>query len=103
MRKIQEILRLKHEAGLSNRAIARACSISKETVKEYLAKATEAGLGWPLGEELSEEALESLLYPPLIQVGGRRRVPDWAEVHQELKKERCDPAAFVAGIQGGRV
>jgi DNA-binding NarL/FixJ family response regulator len=34
MRKIQEILRLKHEAGLSNRAIARACSISKETVRE---------------------------------------------------------------------
>jgi len=48
MRKIQEILRLKHEAGLSNRAIARACSISKETVREYLAKAAEAGLSWPL-------------------------------------------------------
>jgi len=87
MRKIQEILRLKHESGLSNRAIARACSISKETVKEYLAKASEAGLGWPLGEEMSEEALESLLYPPLVQVEGRRRVPDWAEVHQELKRK----------------
>jgi transposase len=87
MRKIQEILRLKHEAGLSNRAIARACSISKETVKEYLAKASEAGLGWPLNEEMSEEALESLLYPPLIQVEGRRPVPDWAEVHQELKRK----------------
>ena len=87
MRKIQEILRLKHESGLSNRAIARACSISKETVKEYLAKASEAGLSWPLGEEMSEEALESLLYPPLVQVEGRRRVPDWAEVHQELKRK----------------
>ena len=87
MRKIQEILRLKHEAGLSNRAIARACSISKETVKEYLAKASEAGLGWPLKEEMSEEALESLLYPPLIQVEGQRPVPDWAEVHQELKRK----------------
>jgi transposase len=87
MRKIQEILRLKHKAGLSNRAIARACSISKETVREYLAKAAEAGLSWPLGQELSEEALESLLYPPLIQVGGRRRIPDWAEVHRELKRK----------------
>lgn len=87
MRKIQEILRLKHEAGLSNRAIARACSISKETVKEYLAKASEAGLSWPLDEEMSEEALESLLYPPLIQVEGRRPVPEWAEVHQELKRK----------------
>jgi transposase len=87
MRKIQEVLRLRHEAGLSNRAIARACSISKETVKEYLAKASEAGLGWPLGEGLSEEGLENLLYPPLIEVEGRRRVPDWAEVHQELKRK----------------
>jgi len=87
MRKIQEILRLKHEAGLSNRAIARACSISKETVREYLAKAAEAGLSWPLDEGLSEEQLESRLYPPMIQVGGRRRVPDWAEVHQELKRK----------------
>src|SRR4030042_1489114 len=87
MRKIEEILRLKHEVGLSNRAIARACSISKETVKEYLAKASEAGLSWPLGDELSEEQLESRLYPPLIQVGSRRRVPDWTEVHQELKRK----------------
>lgn len=87
MRKIQEILRLKHESGLSNRAIARACSISKETVKEYLAKASEAGLSWPLGEEISEEALETLLYPPVIQVAGQGRMPDWAEVHQELKRK----------------
>src|SRR4030042_3709679 len=87
MRKIQEILRLKHEAGLSNRAIARACSISKETVKEYLAKASEAGRSWPRGDELSQEQLESRLYPPLIQVGSRRRVPDWTEVHQELKRK----------------
>jgi hypothetical protein len=37
MRKIQEILQLKHEVGLSNRVIARACSFSKEIVREYLA------------------------------------------------------------------
>jgi response regulator of citrate/malate metabolism len=41
MRKITEVLRLR-QAGLSNRAIARACSISKETVREYLARAAEA-------------------------------------------------------------
>jgi|GEM_PF-2318755 len=36
MRKIREILRLKHEAGLSDRAIAGACKISNSTVGEYL-------------------------------------------------------------------
>ena len=32
MRKIKEVLRLK-QAGLSNRAIGRACAIAKETVR----------------------------------------------------------------------
>jgi len=84
MRKIKEILRLKHESGLSNRAIARACSISKETVKEYLCRASEAGVSWPLPERLDEEGLELLLYPHAIDLGGKGRVPDWAEIHQEL-------------------
>ena len=39
LRKIREILRLKEEAGLSNRAIARACKISNSTVGEYLRRA----------------------------------------------------------------
>lgn len=84
MRKIKEILRLKHESGLSNRAIARVCSISKETVKEYLCRASEAGVSWPLPERLDEEGLELLLYPHTIDLGGKKRVPDWAEIHQEL-------------------
>ena len=39
IRKIKEVLRLKHEAGLSNRAIAGACKISNSTVGEYLCRA----------------------------------------------------------------
>lgn len=48
VRKVREILRLKEEAGLSNRAIARACKISNSTVGEYLRRAAAAGLHWPL-------------------------------------------------------
>ena len=44
VRKIREILRLK-EAGLSNRAIARACKISNSTVGEYLRRASRRGAG----------------------------------------------------------
>jgi transposase len=76
MRKIREILRLKHEAGLSNRAIARACSIGKETVREYLGRAGEAGLSWPLEEGLSEEAIERRLFPLPIRARGGRDLPD---------------------------
>jgi len=87
MRKIKEILRLKHESGLSNRAIARACSISKETVREYLSRAAAAGLGWPLGDELNEEAVERLLFPAAAPPEKARHAPDWAEVGRELRKK----------------
>ena len=46
VRKIREVLRLHHEAGLSNRAIARVCKVSNNTVGEYLARAEYTGLGW---------------------------------------------------------
>ena len=62
MRKIREILRLKHEAGLSNRAIAGACKISNSTVGEYLRRAKAAGISWPL-PEISEDELIQKLFP----------------------------------------
>jgi hypothetical protein len=48
MRKVNEVLRLRFELGLEQRAIARACSISQSTVHEYLKRAAAAGIGWPL-------------------------------------------------------
>jgi DNA-directed RNA polymerase specialized sigma24 family protein len=42
VRKIREILRLKEELGLSNRAIARACKVSNSTVGDYLARTKQA-------------------------------------------------------------
>jgi len=61
MRKIREILRSKHEVGLSHRAIARACSVGVGAVSLYVARARKAGLVWPLPEELDEAALETRL------------------------------------------
>ena len=48
MRKIREVLRLRFELRLGQRAIARACSISQSTVHEYLNRAAAAGVVWPL-------------------------------------------------------
>ncbi len=84
MRKIREVLRLKHAGGLSTRAIARACSIGKETVREYLCRASEAGIGWPLPEGLGDEELEQRLFPSALREAGKRSCPNWALVHQEL-------------------
>jgi transposase len=87
MRKINEILRLKKECHLSNRAIARSCQISHSTVGEYLKRAEAVGISWPLPEELSEEQVERLLNIEEEASGGPRKpMPDWKEVQGELKK-----------------
>jgi transposase len=88
MRKIGEVLRLKWECELSNRAIARSCRISHSTVSEYLRRAENAGLRWPLPATLSEEGLYTLLFPEKSQVAvpAGKALPDWEMVRKELKK-----------------
>ena len=86
MRQIREILRLKHEQKLSHRAIAGACRVGLGTVADYLGRARQAGLEWPLPEELDEAALEARLFPR-AGPGSRERVaPDVERIHQELKR-----------------
>lgn len=88
MRKIEEILRLKYESGLTHRAIARACSVSAGTVSEYVTHAKAAGLTWPLPAELSAVDLEERLFPKRASASGRNiPQPDWAEVHKELRRK----------------
>jgi transposase len=88
MRKIGEVLRLKEECGLSNRAIARSCRISHSTVSEYLARAERAGLSWPLPATLSEAGLYALLFPEKspAEPSAGKPLPDWETVRKDLKK-----------------
>lgn len=86
MRKIREVLRLKHQLGLSHRAVARACSVGLGTVTLYLQRAVELGLGWPLPADLDDGSLEAKLFPR--EATSRLRVaPDCAGIHQELKRD----------------
>jgi transposase len=88
MRKIEEVLRLKAELGLSDRQIAKSCSIGRTTVAEYLKRAKRAGLSWPLPKCLSEAGLERLLFPATPSPDASTRpVPHWPEVHQGLKNK----------------
>lgn len=88
MRKIQEVFRLKFVCGLSDRQIARSCSIARSTVGEYLRRFTAAGLSWPLPPGLDVGELERLLFPqsPVVAVSDRP-VPLWAHIHQELRRK----------------
>jgi len=88
VRKIREVLRLKHEVGLSNRAIARACRVSNSTVGEYVKRARKAGLGWPLPGELGEEELYRKMFPEREETKiAERPQPDWEAVHRELARK----------------
>ena len=88
MRKIKEVLRLKWEQGISNRKIATSCNISRPTVGEYLRRADEAGLSWPLPNDLSDTRLEALLFPPQSDIPAEDRgMPEWTRVHQELRQK----------------
>lgn len=85
MRKIEEVLRLK-AAGLSLRQIQRSTGAARTTIHEYLVRAACAGLAWPLPEGLGAEALDAALFPPATAEQAKRRpVPEWTEVHRELR------------------
>jgi transposase len=89
MRKIQEVLRLKHEFHFSNRAIARSCSLSHSSVANYLQRARAAGLSWPLPEPMEESILEKRLFPensfhPVCPADQ----PDFGTLHQELRQNK---------------
>ena len=88
MKKIKEVIRLKYEAGLSNRAIAGACKISNSTVGDYLRRAAHAGLSWPLGE-LGDEELTQKLYPEgqTNQSEPEYPMPDWGKMNTEKRQK----------------
>ena len=86
MRKIRDVLRLRAD-GLSKRKIAASLSIGVTTAGDVIGRVRRAGLSWPLPEDLSDEALERLVYPPTpVTAKDRRPQPEWAAVHRELRR-----------------
>ncbi len=86
MRFIREVLRLAFGVGLSLREIERSLSISHVTASGYVARAKEAGLSWPLPEQLDDGALARLLFPRPVPPE-IRPIPDWSYVHRELRRK----------------
>jgi transposase len=86
MRKLRDVLRLR-AGGMSKRQIAASLSIGATAAGDCIRRARRAGLSWPLPEDLSDEALERLLYPPpQVSTKDRRPQPDWPAVHCELRR-----------------
>ncbi len=88
MRKLKEVLRLYHEVGLGQRAIARSLAISQSTVHLYLGRWKAAALSWPLPEGWDDQRLEAALFPADKPVVRCLAEPDFAHVQQELQSHR---------------
>jgi transposase len=89
MRNIRDVLRLS-AAGLSKRKIAASLGIGATAAGECLGRARQAGVGWPLPDDMTDAVLEARLYPAstvLAQIKARRPQPDWPMLHRELKRK----------------
>jgi transposase len=103
MRKIKDVLRLKHDCGFSNRQIARSLHVSRSAIAEQLARFKNSGLSWPLPAGLADQELEAKLFSqpdifspspgasPRPEAGpgpSPKAFPDFALVHEELRTHR---------------
>ena len=88
MRKIKEVLRLYFEHQQPIRQIAPSCNIARSTVADYLYRAEQAGITWPLPPEMDDAALENRLFPPQVPIPPeKRQMPPMEYLHQERKKK----------------
>ncbi|WP_158679970.1 hypothetical protein [Deinococcus sp. NW-56] len=88
MRKIREVLRLKLELKLSDRLIGQSVQLARSTVQDYVARAQQAGLSWPLPPELDDVQLEVLLFRTREQAAvSVTHQPDWAAIDRELRRK----------------
>lgn len=88
MHRVREFLRLKHECGATDRAIARTLGLARSTVASTLERAVGAGLRRPPPATRTDRVLEAMLYAGHgSQQGVRRKAgPDWTHVHHELRQ-----------------
>ena len=86
MRNIKEILRLKFGLGLSVRQISKSTQLSRPAVSDYLRRFEMSSLAWPLPTGITDTAIDAQLFPPKPELKDiLRPLPDWAQVHQELR------------------
>jgi transposase len=87
MRKVREVLRLKHTLGMSYRRISEATGIGKTVVGECVRRAGVIGITWPVPEAIDDAELDRRLFPiPGDGTAAPRPAIDWRKVHEEMKR-----------------
>ena len=86
MRKVREVLRLKHTLGMSLRQISEATGVGKTVIGEYVRRARVIGITWPVPEAIDDAELQRRLFPIPCETGPPRAVIDWCKLHAEMKR-----------------
>ena len=86
MRKVREVLRLRHALSLSYREISEALGVGKTAAGEIVRRAEVVGLTWPLPQLFDDGELERRLFTAPGEAQPQRPAPDWAKLHEELKR-----------------
>lgn len=86
MRKVREVLRLKHALGFSFREISDATGVGKTAVGEYIRRAAVIGVTWPVPAEIDDATLERRMFDCPDAPAAERGTIDWVKVHEELKR-----------------
>lgn len=110
MRKIREVLRLE-SLGLTQREIARSCSVGQSTVSEYLKAAESVGLRWADLADWDQARLQEALLPsqPTAKEQVRRRDEPGAGLRRRarrqplhLRRSHLDAGSSIGGAGGRR-
>jgi len=80
MNKVREIVRLFEQSHLSQRSIARALSISRPIVNDYLRKIRSSGLDYAATEKLDDDALLEL-----IEGSGKVQSERYQTIHRKFE------------------
>src|SRR5262249_43898076 len=101
MRKVREVLRLRHALSLSYREISEALGVGKTAAGEIVRRAEVVGLTWPLPQLFDDGELERRLFTAPGEAQPERSAPDWAKLHEELKRRSVTLVLLWQGYRAG--
>ena len=82
----REILRL-NSLGYSQRRICGMVNSSHHTVAETVTAANDMGITWPLDEDITNDELQSVMFPWRYAANSVYTQPDYDYLHRELAKK----------------
>ncbi len=92
MNKIQKVLRLTYDCGLSNRRIVSCLKLGLSTISELLTCFKQSQLGWPLPEGCSNTELTQALYhgKKTSRDKGMTNMLLWQEYQERAYTQFCE-------------